>query len=293
MLEVSVVIITIGREPLYELVGALLEQRSDFRFEILLIANGPVDESRLPSEGVRTRHEPPGKGIPYYRNVGTRLSEGSVIVYIDDDEWPPDDRWLSRLVEPILEGGEKVTVAGAHIPQGQGFFADLVGLLGYPGGASLGWRNVWEVDADGYTDKLCTCNCALDKETLEAAGGFHEGLALGASDLYLGEVLMERGVKMLFVEGATVVHEARGDFKGFVRWQINRGRSLYDLKQVRPIGDFSRSHVSGRLKRTRVILERTWMTRQFVPMLGILFLEYALHAVGYGLRVIEKRGERA
>ncbi len=291
--DVTVIIISVGRESLYDLIEGLRRQRHrDFSFEVVVIANGPVDEHRLEETGARVHWEDPGRGIPYYRNAGTRLAGGRVIVYIDDDETPPDDRWLSRLVDPILAGDEKVTEGGAFIPQGQGFLADLVSMLGYPGGASLGWRNVWSVDENGYTDKLCTCNCAIDKKTLEAAGGFHEGLALGASDLFLGEVFLESGVRMLFLDEATVRHEARGDFAGFVRWQVNRGRSLYDLRQVRPIRQFERSHVSGRLKRTGVILRRTFPGRQFLPMLGILTLEFALHGLGYGLRMLEARVPR-
>ena len=289
--EVSVVVISVGRQPLYDLVPAILEQETEFGFEVLVIANGPVSEERLPSRGVRVHHEESGLGIPYYRNVGTRLAEGSIIVYIDDDEVPRDSGWLARLVEPILKGREKVTVAGAFIPQGQGFLADLISLLGYPGGASLGWRNVWEVDCNGYTDKLCTCNCALDKATLEAVGGLNESLVLGASDLFLGEALMEMGVKILFVDDATVIHEARGDLWGFIKWQINRGRSVYDLQQVRPIREFSRGHVGGRMKRTWLIIKRTFPGKQFIPMMGILMLEFACHALGYALRKIAKRGQ--
>lgn len=284
---VSVIIISVGRQPLYSLVPAVLEQEAEFDFEVLVIANGPVDTGRLPSDGVRIHFEEVGRGIPCYRNIGNDLAHGRVIVYIDDDEMPPDNGWLSRLAEPVVSGREKVTVGGAFIPQGQGFLADLISLLGYPGGGSLGWRNVWEVNQLGYTDKLCTCNCALDKETLLAVGGFHEDLALGASDLYLGEALMEAGLKIFFVDEATVLHEARGDFSGFLRWQINRGKSVYDLNRIRPLRDFNRGHVGGRLRRTWFILKRTFPGRQFVPMIWILFIEYTCHAAGYALRALE------
>ena len=286
--EVSVVIISVGRQPLYTLIPAVLRQETGFDFEVLVIANGPVDESRLPA-GVRVHREKSGMGIPYYRNVGTRLAGGRVIVYIDDDETPRDAFWLSRLVDPIISKGEKVTVAGAWIPQGQGFLADLISLLGYPGGGSLGWRNVWYVDGLGYTDKLCTCNCALDKATLEAVEGFNESLVLGASDLFLGEELMEHGARILFVDDAAVLHEARGDLAGFVRWQVDRGKSVYDLRRLRPLREFSRGHVGGRFRRTWLILKRTFPGRQFVPMTGILLLEFACHAYGYALRAIEER----
>lgn len=287
--DVSVIVISVGREPLYALVPAILRQRTPFDFEVVIVANGPVDSGRLPGSGVRVHREEPGRGIPYYRNVGMRIALGTVVVFIDDDEMPRDDNWLDTLAGPVLSGGEKATVGGAFIPQGQGFLADLISMLGYPGGGSLGWRSVWHVDAGGCTDKLCTCNCALNRRTVESAGGFNEELVLGASDLYLGEALLERGIKILFLDEATVIHEARGDFRGFIRWQIDRGRSIYDLKRLRPLHRFRRGHVSGRFRRTWLIMRRTFPGRQFVPMMGILALEFGCHFAGYTLRALEKK----
>lgn len=289
---VSIIVISVGRPGLYALMPELLAQEADFDFEVLLVANGPVDEARLGALPVRVVREESGKGIPYYRNRGAGLAEGRVVVYVDDDVMTRDRNWLSSLASPVLEGREKVAVSGAFIPQGQGFFADLVSLLGYPGGGSLGWRNVWNVDASGHTDKLCTCNCSMERELLMELGGFEESLVLGASDLYLGEEILERGIPILFVDEAEVVHEARGDFSGFVKWQVNRGRSVYDLRRLRSLRDFQRGHVSGRLARTRFILKRTFPGRQFLPMLGVLFAEFFLHGVGYLLRMFEDLRER-
>lgn len=283
--EVSVVIITVGRPCLYELLGLLAAQEADFPYEIVVIANGPVDEAKIDTGLVRLYHEDPGRGIPHYRNLGMELSRGHIIAYIDDDETPVDGEWLQNITRPILLGEERVTVAQTYIPQGQGFFADLVSMLGYPGGASLGWRNVYNVDEDNHTDKLPSGNCAIEKSLLEEIGGFHDDLALGASDLLLGEDILERGVKMRFVDEASVTHEARSDLVGFARWQINRGRSVYTLQKIRPIRQLNRAHVGGRLKRTWVILKATFPTAQFIPMLGVLFLEYFLHGVGFILEL--------
>jgi GT2 family glycosyltransferase len=286
--DISVIVITTGRQGLYPLLRALERQEAGFAYETVIIANGPVDEGRLESAGVRLFREPAGKGIPYYRNRGTEEARGSVIVYIDDDEVPPGDCWLSDLVEPILTGGESVTVAGARIPPGQGFLADLISMLGYPGGGSLGWRNVWEVDECGYTDKLCTCNCAIEKDLLVDVGGFHEDLAYGTSDLFLGETLLEKGARIRFVDDNAVFHEPRRDLRSFISWQVNRGRSIHELKSVRPLGQFQRKHVAGRFKRTWVILKKTFPSSRFVPMLGILSLEFSCHLVGYALEYIQE-----
>ena len=69
---------------------------------------------------------------------------------------------------------------------------------------------------------------------------------------------------------------------------VNRGKSIYDFRRERPLHEFSRGHVGGRMKRTWVILKRTFPGRQFIPTVGSLLLKFACHAAGYALRVIEK-----
>lgn len=279
--DVSVVIITVGRPSLYGLLRVLERQQTDFAYEVVVVANGPVEPEKLAGDGVRVLYEESGMGIPYYRNVGTASARGRVIVHTDDDIMPRDELWLSRLAGPILEGRERVTVSSTYIPQGQGLLADLISMLGYPGGGSLGWRAIYDVDEDGYTDKLPSGNCAIEKTLLEEVGGFDERLAIGASDALLGEELLARGIKLLYVDEAILLHEPRSDFLGFLRWQVRRGMAVYDLNSVKPLRELSRRHVKGRLKRTWVIVERVFPSWRIVPMVGILIVEYVCHALGY------------
>ncbi|MDD5448397.1 MAG: glycosyltransferase [Actinomycetota bacterium] len=279
--EVSVVIITVGRENTYKLVPLVLEQKTSFDFEVLLIVNGPIDEKRLKNEAVRIVKEKSGLGIPYYRNRGTEEARGRVIVYIDDDETPMDENWLEKIALPVVSGEEKVAVSGYYVPLGQGFFSDLVSMLGYPGGGSLGWRAICKVDENGYTDKFPSGNCAIEKSLLEEVGGFHPSLTIGTEDVYLGEQFLERGVRMLYVEEATVYHEPRKGFREFMRWQFGRGRAMYDLRKLKKFSDFQRPAVSERLVRTYNVLKDTFPSSKFLPMCGIFFLEYFLHGIGY------------
>lgn len=280
MPEVSVVVITLGRPGLYRMVDAILEQETAFSFEVILVVNGAVDTGYFTDSRVRCFNEEPGRGFSYYRNRGVELSSGRVIVFIDDDEMPFDNNWLSLIAAPVLEGRTAATTGGALVPMGHGALADSISLLGFPGGGSLGWENVWPVDEEGYTWKLCTCNAAISREVFEEIGGFEESLVYGAEDVYLSEMLLERGSSTLFVGEAAVHHDPRGDLKGFVSWQVRRGRSVYDLRTLRR---FRPGHVGGRMKRTWYIVRKSFPTRLFLPVLFILVLEHACQLYGYAL----------
>ena len=284
--EVTVVVITLGRESLYRLVPGIVSQVTTFAFETLLIANGPVDEARLPPAGVRVVREEPGRGYSYYRNRGIEESRGDIVVYVDDDVVPVDDGWLERLAEPIVAGREEAATGGASIPLGQGFLADLISLLGFPGGGALGWENVWPVDEEGHTAKMCTCNCAARKELLESVGGFDESVVYGGEDVYISERMLERGSSIYFARDAHVTHGARTGLVDFLRWQARRGRTIRELKDVDLVKG---RQLYGRLRRTGIILRRTWPTARFLPMLGLLLLEQAGLAYGYLAESLERR----
>jgi GT2 family glycosyltransferase len=286
----TVVVITLGRESLYPLLHGVLEQETGFPFEVLLIANGPLDLGRLPPEGVRVVREEAGRGYSYYRNRGIAESRGRIVAYVDDDVTLPDRGWLRRLAGPIIRGEEEATTGGARIPLGQGYFADLVSLLGFPAGGALGWENVWPVDENGHTPKICTCNCAATREALLEVGGFDEGMVYGGEDVYLSEMLLGRGKRIRFVEDAYVMHGARDGFLDFVRWQVRRGRNVFEMKEA---GIIRARQVGGRIKRTWIILRRVWGTGRFMPMLGVLCLEQACLAWGYAAQRAESRRGRA
>ena len=85
---VSVIIPTLGRETLYELVNNLLKQKVNFDYEIILIAQARLDKNLLKNKKIKIFNEETGKGISYYRNLGIKKSKGKILVFIDDDENP-------------------------------------------------------------------------------------------------------------------------------------------------------------------------------------------------------------
>ena len=172
--KISVIVITLGRESLYKLIEKLLKQEINQTYEIVLVPQNPLKEELLKDKKIRIFYEPLGKGVSYYRNVGIKKSRGDIIAFIDDDEEPFDEKWLRNLVFPIISNKESITTAGVFIPLGQGYIADSISLLGFPGGGAVGFKTMWKVDENNYTKHLCTGNFAFRKNLIQRIGYFHE-----------------------------------------------------------------------------------------------------------------------
>jgi glycosyltransferase involved in cell wall biosynthesis len=283
---VSIVIPTLGRETLYSLLEAIRTQDIEKPFEIVLVTDNGLDEARIDRSLTNVIHSGAGRGIASRRNEGFRSAAAEIVVFIDDDERPLNDSWLKSLVEPLLDTGETVATSGVAVPTGQGFIADIISSLGFPGGGSIGFKRMWSVDSGGHTAHICTGNFAIRKEALQMLGGFNEGLKHGAEDTYLARRLEAEGIRAVYVEEATVYHEPRKGLVEFFRWQIRRGRSAYQLKCTR---ELDRSLVDNRLASTWRILRSNLMSTRGPALLAMVFFEYFFQATGYGLEMLSCR----
>ncbi len=92
--QLSFIVITYGRrDDLYRCLESTYRQEGlPAPYEVILVNNGPQDVLRVPPapEGVHLRLEqaPRNLGVCGGRNLGIRLAQGDLLVFIDDDaEW--------------------------------------------------------------------------------------------------------------------------------------------------------------------------------------------------------------
>lgn len=230
-MKVSIIIPTLARKTVYPLVENLLKQKVNFEYEIILIPQYPLKENLLQDKKIKIHYELPNKGFGYYRNLGIKLSRGSIIVFIDDDELPMDYNWLSTITNLIINGKENVVTAGVKIKLGLGYFTDSISLLGFPGGGALGYETIWPLKEKYYTYHFCGGNSAITKSTLSKVYNFSEkkiSSIYGSEDKDLGDELLKKGIKIRYLKEATVYHEARKGLISFIRWNFRRGKAASD-----------------------------------------------------------------
>ncbi len=275
--KVSIIIPTLGRETLYPLIESLLKQKVDFSYEIILIPQIKLKENLLKDKKIRFFYEPLGKGFAYYRNKGIEKSKGKIIVFIDDDELPINDKWLNIITKPIIEGKEKVVTSGVKINLGQGYLTDAISLLGFPGGGAIGFKTMWDIDKDNYTEHLCSGNLAIDKYILNKIDSFSNEFKHGNEDVNLADKLIFSKIKIKYSEEATVYHIARKGYINFIKWNYLRGKSASDYLKIKK----ETNKVGNRLTSSKRILAKTLKSKYFPGVLFMMINQYLFQTLGY------------
>ncbi len=243
MVDVSIAIICdkIRQPQLDRLLYSLKDQLRFYSCEILLLQESDV-ELEKPNLPVMVQYFtiPAKRGIAFNRNKCIEFSSGKIIVYIDDDCWV-QEKWLSSLVEPLMQEEKLMAVtSGTKIPTSN-FVGDCISALGFPGGGSLGFEKVWRVSAEGFTNHLAVGNCALRRTVFDTIGVFDEEMKNGAEDAELSVRLERGGFPIKYVPEGFAYHEARTTWHSFVQWQLRRGRANYHFKRkVGAVGGFVR-----------------------------------------------------
>lgn len=278
-MKVSIIIPTLGRETLYPLIENLLTQKVDFSYEIVLIPQIKLKDEFLQDNRIRVYYEPAERGFAYYRNVGIQKATGEILAFIDDDELPMDLYWLDTITSSIINGQEKVITAGSKIELGQGYWADCVSLLGFPGGGAVGFRTMWTVMENDYTTHLCSGNFAIPKDLLLRVGNFDVNMVNGSEDVGLAGILLANDIRIKYMDEATVFHAARKGFVNFMKWNILRGKSARQFM----VSNGNKGKVLNRFESSLRILGIVIRDRP-VYLFGVILMmvnQYLLQTVAY------------
>jgi GT2 family glycosyltransferase len=198
--RVSVVVPTYRRpELLARCLAALTAQtlpRSDY--EVVVADDAVSDATRAQVEAASSpsavRYVPVtgSHGPAAARNAGWRAARGAVIAFTDDDT-VPDPGWLATGLAPFERDPELAAATGrTEVP-----------LPPRP--------TDYERNESGLaTAEFVTANCFVRRSALEVVGGFDERFrAAWREDSDLHFALLERGLKVVKVPDAVVVHPVR------------------------------------------------------------------------------------
>lgn len=201
---VSVVVPTRSRPAMLRRCLAALARQNigGLPFEVIVVDDGPDASTREVVErhdaggttgcrmSVRYMAAGPGKGPAAARNLGWQAALAEFVAFTDDD-CVPVRTWLAAGLEALKQGA-----AGAC---GQVTVPVPVRPTDY------------ERDVAGLQRSLfVTANCFYRRDALEAIGGFDTRFEIAwreDSDLFFG--MLERGLPLVFLPAAVVVHPVR------------------------------------------------------------------------------------
>lgn len=232
----------------------------------------------LPPLSIPVRHItiPAQQGIPFNRNQGIKQARGKIVIFIDDDCWVTDN-WLSAMVKNFEDEKVMAVTSGTKIPPSN-FFGDCISALGFPGGGSLGFEQVWKVSENNFTNHLAVGNCALRREIFDQIGLFDESMKSGAEDAELSFRMEKAGIFIKYEPEAYAFHEARTTISSFAQWQLRRGRANYQFKQkVGNVGSF----VKLRLWSAKNVLKMNVLNPRMPVVISLLAASFFLQQVGF------------
>jgi O-antigen biosynthesis protein len=245
-------------------------------FEVVVANDGSTDDTEkiALANGARVINRP-HEGMSAARNVGINGTRADIVAIIDSDCYARYD-WLEEFYKEISKG-EVVVTGETKIPKST-FLGDCISGLGYPGGAHLGFKNMWPVDSRGYTNHLAGGNFAFDKKFILGIGSFNKKLTITADDVYLSMKVLESGHKIKFNPKAVMYHLPRKDLKAFLKWHFSRGKGSYAFKgMVKSFGSFYRL----RLWSTWNMVKKYWNDPKLIFMLVLLVVSFITQKIGY------------
>jgi GT2 family glycosyltransferase len=197
-MEISVIVPTYRRPHLVKrCIEALLSQKIDVPYEVVVVIDGPGEAIELPDhrrlDQVKILTMEKNSGPAAARNYGFAQAKGDLIVFTDDDCIPHSD-FLSSYWN-AYKNAKCSTVA-------------FTGKVNVPINIDPTdyERNIKQLE----TAEFLTANCAINRDAFTKVGGFDETYTMAwreDSDLHFN--LLENNVPIMHVPQAVVQHPVR------------------------------------------------------------------------------------
>lgn len=256
--------------------------------ETIFVDDGSTDNSaeQIAGRGQTLLSMGDNGGPARCRNAGARQARGDILVFTDAD-CRVHSRWLDAFDRALADGAADA-VMGRLVMLPSTPLGDAISALGFPAGGSVGFDRIWRVDADGFTESLSTCNCAVRRKAFEAVGGFAEDFPYaGGEDSFLAYALRRRGYRIRYCPDAVAWHPARDRLGDFIAWQFKRGVSSYLFaRRVQERQGFVRMRGRSSLN----VLRQSRRDGRTVPVAALLAASVLLQFAGFLRGAIQRKG---
>ena len=213
-MEISVVVVTLGRTPLLQRCVRAIASGTLRPRELVVVDQGPPGldprlEEWLAGSAVALEHvDVPPMGVSRARNIGAVAAAADHLAFTDDDS-VPDPEWLAALAQAV-EATPADGASGRVLPLED----DRPGRIAVSSRTDMNARSFrgrgeaapWEVGTGG--------NLLVRRTVFERVGGFDEEFGPGArfraaEDVELLERLLRAGATLAYTPRAVVHHETK------------------------------------------------------------------------------------
>ncbi len=226
--NVSIIIPTMKRRAfLEETLGYLL--KIDYphdRLEVFIVDGGSTDGSREVVERLQREttirlkwHSDKSLRVSAARNYAIQTTEAEMLLFLDDDCITRPD-WVQALIQPLLDGSADVAGGTDYAPPDDPFLAQCEDVAFSSWVGSGGVRGGTGPSVTGFCPM--TCNMAMWRDKMREVGSFDETMK-AVEDTDFVYKAREKGLKVVFVPGATVQHRRRAALRSICFHNYIRG----------------------------------------------------------------------
>jgi rhamnosyltransferase len=224
---ISVVIpVKDGGSDLGRCLGAIRAQQLEVPVEIVVVDSGSTDGS----VAVAQRHDAIVHEIPAHefshgasRNVGAGLAGGEVLVFISQDAYPVDERWLERLIAPLRSDPAVAGVYGRQLAH-EGATPPEEYFLNFLYGATARRQVAASTDELSMDTTLFSNVNAAMPRNIWAAHPFVEDIIMSEDQEWSRRMLLE-GYALVYEPAAVVRHSHTYTLAGAFRRFFDSGAS--------------------------------------------------------------------
>lgn len=220
-IRVSVIIPTLNEEK--NIVGTLNSILSQVRevelnagkklpidLEIIVIDSGSTDRTvDIVKEFQRRYNEIKLICLNFFhhsltRNLGAKLSEGDIIVFLNADAEPVNCLWLSNLIKPVLHMTE--ASFSRQIPKEKALHLEYVRILAtYPDKPAIIDRGNYVSFITKHGVLFSTVSCAVRRDVFFELGGFNPKVPIN-EDQEFAIKLLKKGFRITYAADSIVRH---------------------------------------------------------------------------------------
>lgn len=243
-LSVSVIINTHNRANHLKRLLDCLTRQTYSNFEVIVV-NGPsTDNTASVMEQYSTAIRMANcceVNLCMSRNIGVKEAAGEILVFIDDDAVPGNNRWLEELCRPFRDcrigvvGGQSYRMNGIHE-----FSKGNFSIWGESKSVTAMSLPKSEQDV-GRFNGVIGCNCAFRRSVVANIGGFDEYYVYYLDETDLCYRIEKAGYRVMHNDAALVYHEAAGGTNRKSNFHLNwrtiaRSLSYFVVKATQDYG---------------------------------------------------------